>query len=222
MHMWFMPRTVASSTARRSARARSVARAVRRRALSRIRSQSATARRERVVRRSRKLRNTAITRRSMSTKEIPQSNAKSATTRVGMANDRITRHRCRILSCSIPYMLTAVLGSMNTLPDSQVQARRVAFRYPGPQRSSSTHSTVMVEFWLNSHYLNVEPLVARTYGQIPPSLPFSHYRFAERARRFGRHDRLAKHLHKVIDTSGPVPRLADAAVSELECGAACS
>ena len=75
--------------------------------------------------------------------------------------------------------------------------------------------------WLNSHYLNVEPLVARTYGAIPPSLPFSHYRFAERARRFGRHDRLAKHLHKVIDTTGGVPRLADAAVSHLECGAAC-
>ena len=75
--------------------------------------------------------------------------------------------------------------------------------------------------WLNSHYLNVEPLVARTYGQIPPSLPFSHYRFAERARRFGRHDRLAKHLHKVIDTTGGDPRMADAAVSELECGAAC-
>ena len=75
--------------------------------------------------------------------------------------------------------------------------------------------------WLNSHYLNVEPLIARTYGAIPPSLPFSHYRFAERARRFGRHDRLAKHLHKVIDTSGPVPRLADAVVSDLECGAAC-
>ena len=75
--------------------------------------------------------------------------------------------------------------------------------------------------WLNSHYLNVEPLVARTYGAIPPSLPFSHYRFAERARRFGRHDRLAKQLHKVIDTSGAVPRLADAAVSNLECGAAC-
>ena len=76
--------------------------------------------------------------------------------------------------------------------------------------------------WLNSHYLNVEPLIARTYGEIPPSLPFSHYRFAERARRFGRSDRLAKHLHKVIDTSGPVPRLSDAAVSHLECGAACS
>ena len=75
--------------------------------------------------------------------------------------------------------------------------------------------------WLNSHYLNVEPLIARTYGAIPPSLPFSHYRFAERARRFGRSDRLAKHLHKVIDTSGGVPRLADAAVSNLECGAAC-
>ena len=75
--------------------------------------------------------------------------------------------------------------------------------------------------WLNSHYLNVEPLVARTYGDVPPSLPFSHYRFAERARRFGRHDRLAKQLHKVIDTSGAVPRLADAAVSNLECGAAC-
>ena len=75
--------------------------------------------------------------------------------------------------------------------------------------------------WLNSHYLNVEPLIARTYGEIPPSLPFSHYRFAERARRFGRHDRLAKQLHKVIDTSGPVPKLADAAVSNLECGAAC-
>ena len=66
----------------------------------------------------------------------------------------------------------------------------------------------------------LEPLIARTYG-IPPSLPFSHYRFAERARRFGRSDRLAKHLHKVIDTSGGVPRLADAAVSNLECGAAC-
>ena len=75
--------------------------------------------------------------------------------------------------------------------------------------------------WLNSHYLNVEPLIARTYGAIPPSLPFSHYRFAERARRFGRSDRLAKHLHKVIDTSGPVPRLADAAVSNMECGNAC-
>ena len=75
--------------------------------------------------------------------------------------------------------------------------------------------------WLNSHYLNVEPLVARTYGAIPPSLPFSHYRFAERARRFGRSDRLAKHLHKVIDTTGGVPHLSDAAVSNMECGAAC-
>ena len=35
--------------------------------------------------------------------------------------------------------------------------------------------------WLNSHYLNVEPLVARTYGDVPPSLPFSHYRFTERS-----------------------------------------
>ena len=69
--------------------------------------------------------------------------------------------------------------------------------------------------------VNVEPLIARTYGAIPPSLPFSHYRFAERARRFGRHDRLAKQLHKVIDTSGAVPHLSDAAVSELECGETC-
>ena len=75
--------------------------------------------------------------------------------------------------------------------------------------------------WLNSHYLNVEPLIARTYGAIPQSLPFSHYRFAERARRSGRSDRIAKHLHKVRDTTGGVPRLSDAAVSHLECGAAC-
>ena len=34
--------------------------------------------------------------------------------------------------------------------------------------------------WLNSHYLNVEPLIART-GNVPQSLPFSHHRFAERA-----------------------------------------
>ena len=84
--------------------------------------------------------------------------------------------------------------------------------------------------WLNSHYLNVEPLVARTYGQIPPSLPFSHYRFAERARRHGRSDRLAKHLRGAIDTSGSVPRLADAAVRRFDgasredgwaCGVSC-
>ena len=75
--------------------------------------------------------------------------------------------------------------------------------------------------WLNSHYLNVEPLIARTYGAIPQSLPFSHYRFAERARRSGRSDRIAKHLHKVRDTTGGVPRISDAAVSHLECGAAC-
>ena len=39
---------------------------------------------------------------------------------------------------------------------------------------------------------------------MPQSLPFSHYRFAERARRSGRSDRIAKHLHKVRDTTGGV------------------
>ena len=84
--------------------------------------------------------------------------------------------------------------------------------------------------WLNSHYLNVEPLIARTYGAIPPSLPFSHYRFAERARRFGRSDRLAKHLRAAIDLTGAIPRLTDAAVRRFDgasgedgwrCGVAC-
>ena len=84
--------------------------------------------------------------------------------------------------------------------------------------------------WLNSHYLNVEPLIVRTYGAIPPSLPFSHYRFAERARRFGRSDRLAKHLRAAIDLTGAIPRLTDAAVRRFDgvsgeggwaCGEAC-
>ena len=81
--------------------------------------------------------------------------------------------------------------------------------------------------WLNSHYLNVEPLIERRHPDLPVSLPFSHYRFAERARRFGRSDRLAKHLRDSIDTSGAVPRLAAAAVRRFEgedgwrCGAAC-
>ena len=94
-----------------------------------------------------------------------------------------------------------------------VHAAQLKLFERGDANARIVHSSVF--------HLNVEPLIARTYGAIPPSLPFSHYRFAERARRFGRHDRLAKHLHKVIDTTGGVPRLADAAVSNLECGAAC-
>ena len=39
--------------------------------------------------------------------------------------------------------------------------------------------------WLNSHYLNAVPLIASQHevdpGAEPQSLPFSHYRFAERA-----------------------------------------
>ena len=51
-----------------------------------------------------------------------------------------------------------------------------------------------------------------------------------RVRRFGRSDRLAKHLRGAIDTTGAVPRLADAAVQRFDgasgedgwaCGEAC-